>query len=220
VARLPGLELLKPIKLTLDGSDRAPYVALSDKPISLILDIGANVGLMAQRLSYAFPDAAVHCFEPIASTYEKLRERVSENHRIHTWRTAMGSHVGTVSMEYTGQSLTNRVSETVDDEVVSLTTVDAFCATHGITAIDILKSDTEGYELQVLHGADRMLGSTRFLLVEYGLAAGDTQHTHLEELLALLAPRGFRLVNAFETVHDTISGCFVYGNALFFHREH
>jgi hypothetical protein len=40
---------------------------------------------------------------------------------------------------------------------VECTTVDAFCSAHAINHIDILKIDTEGFELQVLTGAASML---------------------------------------------------------------
>jgi hypothetical protein len=63
---------------------------------------------------------------------------------------------------------------------VQVTTLDAFCNRERIASIDILKTDTEGYDARVLSGARRMLSEKRIHCVvsEVGFI-GDRYHTPL-----------------------------------------
>jgi len=40
---------------------------------------------------------------------------------------------------------------------VTITTIDAFCSANNIDQISVLKTDTEGFDAEVLRGADKML---------------------------------------------------------------
>lgn len=57
-----------------------------------------------------------------------------------------------------------------DRAKVRLDTVDAFCAEQGIEHIDLLKTDTEGYETSVLRGANSMFEQGR---IDFDLAECD-----------------------------------------------
>jgi hypothetical protein len=48
-----------------------------------------------------------------------------------------------------------------------MTTVDRFCKEKGLAAIDLLKIDTEGCELQVLKGASEMLSGGRVKVIQF-----------------------------------------------------
>lgn len=60
-------------------------------------------------------------------------------------------------------------------ETITLTTIDEFCLERNITSIDILKSDTEGNELQVLYGAKGILSENKikYLVIEAGIFRDD-----------------------------------------------
>jgi len=52
---------------------------------------------------------------------------------------------------------------------VELTTLDAWASEEGIRDVDVLKLDTQGSELDILRGAERLLGSVRALEIEVEL---------------------------------------------------
>jgi FkbM family methyltransferase len=62
-------------------------------------------------------------------------------------------------------------------EPVTITTLDAYCRTAGVDAIDYLKIDTEGHDLQVLRGAVGLIGrrAIRTIQFEYGSANVDSR---------------------------------------------
>jgi Methyltransferase FkbM domain len=48
---------------------------------------------------------------------------------------------------------------------VTVTTLDEYCAANGIERIDLLENDTQGYELEVLRGAESLMAAGRIRLV-------------------------------------------------------
>jgi hypothetical protein len=54
----------------------------------VIFDVGANIGQTYRRFRRDFPDAQIHCFEPVNSAFQKLTEEVSGDDL--AWR--KGSH--------------------------------------------------------------------------------------------------------------------------------
>ena len=201
-----------------DGTARSIYDALSPAPIRTIFDVGANVGAMSLKFASSFPEAEIFSFEPVQATFEVLYRRMTSAH-IHPIRAAVGRRSGTAKIEIIAPcAQRNRIRERCDgaSETVPMTTIDDFCREHSIGSIDILKSDTEGHEIEVLSGADRMLGSTRFVLVEFGLSClADEQHAPFEAIHDVLSSRGFRLASIYELRHRKHDQRFVFGNALY-----
>ena len=103
---------------------------------------------------------------------------------------------------------------------VQCTTLDAFCEQYGFSSIDVLKIDTEGYELNVLHGAHLTLarGVVRFVYLEFndmlekpGITGGA-----LVPIAEFLGPLGYRFVAAYHRLHCRTDGdMFGVSNALF-----
>jgi FkbM family methyltransferase len=175
---------------------------------SLILDIGANVGQTMRRFEAFFPTAEIHAFEPVSTTYAELVRAAAGRTRVHTYRLALGAQAGTAEIHLHGESTLNSIQpgvnvprvEATPTELIEVTTLDVFCAAQGIRHIDLLKSDTEGHELAVLAGAQRLLraGGVDCLIVEAGLMPGEPRFTPLPALVDFLVPRGLWLVGIYE----------------------
>ena len=121
--------------------------------IRIALDIGANVGVYSRMLR-AELDCEVHAFEPSSAAFAQLSK--STDQRIHAYQTAIADQEGTATL-YAKQPASPTASLHAgiggpNAEPVPVTTIDAFCVREGITAVDFVKIDTEGYEREVLHG--------------------------------------------------------------------
>ena len=142
----------------------------------VIFDLGANCGFFTVRALDFFPKAQIYAFEPNGDCISKLNETLILNNltnNVKVFNVAVGesSGVGTFYQNRSSISsslvkekvLRRRLSKKSQIKVISL---DDFCLTHGITVIDILKIDVEGFENQVLRGARKILAATRMIFVE------------------------------------------------------
>jgi FkbM family methyltransferase len=80
---------------------------------------------------------------------------------------------------------------------VPMQTLDGFLCENALAHIDLLKVDTEGYELRVLQGATRLLSDKRIRAVQFEFGEIDAlTHTFVQDILDLLGPafRVFRLL--------------------------
>src|SRR5207253_4668851 len=79
-------------------------------------------------------------------------------------------------------------------------TIDSYCAERGITIIDILKSDTQGFDLEVIKGAARLLEQRRIQLIYMEITFSDMYKglPRFDEIYGFLADRGFALVSFYD----------------------
>ena len=102
-------------------------------------------------------------------------------------------------------------------EVVDVDTIDLFCADNAIDCIDLLKIDVEGFEPQVLAGADRMLRESkiRFVYAECEFTRQpDAPHASFFQLQELMSSRGYCVAGIYPESFDLRRGAF-HANALF-----
>ena len=164
--------------------------------IHTVFDVGANVGETVARYREANPDARIWAFEPVRASYQVLFAATSRLHGVHAFNVALGgtNRTGLISARGTSDQNT-LVTEAYEGEAqpVDIITGDAFCKTHGIEHISLLKIDTEGGDLDVLRGFHGMLGDARIdlILVEAGMHAKNLQHVPLERFKGYLEPIGY-----------------------------
>lgn len=112
------------------------------------LDIGAHVGLWARDFCKEFQ--RVTAFEPCLEHRQCLEKNVTaENLTILPW--AVGECEGTVELEiYPGRSGHTHRRPGRDIRLVALDDLD-------LTEVDLIKIDVEGFELQVIEGAQTLI---------------------------------------------------------------
>jgi FkbM family methyltransferase len=80
------------------------------------------------------------------------------------------------------------MNEVSNAEDIKVTTVDNFIKEHHLSSIKLLKSDTEGYELEVLKGAADSLKNqlVDMVYMDVGFSEADKQHTYWIEIVKAL----------------------------------
>jgi FkbM family methyltransferase len=148
-------------------------------PINKFFDVGANEGQTALNARRVFPHAEIFSFEPHPTTYSALISKLAHRTNFSCLNLALGSQSGEFEMfEYESSVLNSMVPDahfavrfgTEGRRVpVQCTTLDGFCSENSIDALDVLKIDTEGFELEVLRGGSRMLQrrAIKFIFVEF-----------------------------------------------------
>jgi len=134
----------------------------------VVLDIGANAGGYAKHIRQVAPDATIYAFEPHPRTFAALQKQAALS-RFEPIQAAMSDSAGEMTIyDFAGADGSTQAS--LDPAVIQLhgggpvvghavqcTTLDAFVAARGIERIDLLKIDTEGFDLAVLRGATEVL---------------------------------------------------------------
>ena len=175
--------------------------------IAVVFDVGANVGQSAEKFANAFPDAQIHSFEPVAGTFRTLQRALSKRANVRCHRVALGSREGETTLYLTGAPDANSVTnslikppKSVGSETVELCTVDKFAGDADISRVDLLKVDAEGFDLEVLIGARRLLSSQKvaFVLAEVGFHPGDKRHVLFDDVRSYLIPFGFSVFGFYE----------------------
>jgi FkbM family methyltransferase len=188
-----------------------------------VFDIGANIGQTALQMARSFPGASIHAFEPVPSVYRRLSNNTHGVPSIQTHNLALGSSEQTVKIRkiesdsiQTTRVLDSSGNDLDDYDTVKVSTVDSFCESNGIKRIALLKTDTEGFDLDVLRGSRRMLesGLIDYILSEACLDSSDKQHTCLFDIIEHLDPMGYKLISLFDLSQHS-DGRMHYLNALF-----
>ena len=148
------------------------YAALEERALhaDVILDVGGGGGAISTWFSRWAKRVIV--FEPSPVN----RELIRAHHRIRGVRNAeivacaMGDEPGEATLHLKREPGHNSLgdigaSETVDRVRVPVRTLDEFAAERGLERVGLLKIDVEGYEPEVIRGADRLLRERRIELV-------------------------------------------------------
>jgi FkbM family methyltransferase len=188
-----------------------------------ICDVGGNVGQTSVDFRLSFPEARIDSFEPFPAAYEHLVQ-AAERYRFNAHKLALGetNTTTTVTADPNSPSTLNSLVSVQSDTTnqvpveISINTLDSWLEANAIAKLDILKIDTEGFEVAVIKGASNTLSQKRLssLIVEVGLAPHDSQHCDMQEIVALLESYGYRMANLFDVVHDP-GPYMAYCNALF-----
>ena len=198
-------------------------------PMDCIFDVGANDGRTALQLLVHFPVVPVVSFEPHPTTYAQLKLRLGSSPNFTAENLALGSVQGTVEMFVYDKSVLNslipnapyavRFSKQASRILVDCTTIDAYCDSHGIDRVGLLKIDTEGFDLEVLQGARQMLSrkAVSLIYVEFNTLQPQEKASGgaLVPIDAFLSPFGYRFFSSYLDHAFTEDALFTVSNALF-----
>lgn len=167
------------------------------------MDVGANIGQSAVQFRRAFPEATIHCFEPVRATFSELQSRVAElGGSIFVHQLALGAENGSLQMSLNSDSRVNRIDPqaTGPTEMVDVVTGDSFCRSRDINEVSLLKIDAEGHDLECLRGFEEMLASARIDLVqvEASMNPENERHIAFETMKFHFEERGYRLFRLYE----------------------
>jgi FkbM family methyltransferase len=188
-----------------------------------IFDVGANEGQTAMSLARRFGKARIYCFEPISATFEKLLHNTVQYANVVCQHCALGSENKIVDLYpkavSTHSSLLPQLNRpefsAAPAEKIQIQTVDEFLGKNDIASLNLLKTDTEGFDLEVLDGATDALATARIdvIVTEVGFHKEDRQHTSFSETHKFLEGFGYDLYGFYDQNHE--DGRLNYADALF-----
>lgn len=204
---------------------------LSTYQIELVLDVGANTGQYGRQLRELGYQGRIISFEPLTSAYQQLRKTAHSDSAWSVLNVALGERDHSCDINVSGnlqsssfcQILASHVeaapaARTIGTEAVNIQTLDSLfnqlCA--GQDHI-FLKVDTQGYEREVLNGANRALESIDTIQLEMSLIPLYRGEMLFPAMIEHLAKKGFQLVSLEPGFSNSSTGQLLQVDGIF-HR--
>ncbi len=204
--------------------DRENFLELDPSKDLVIFDVGANIGQSSIWFALNFPNAKIYAFEPFPVIFNRLKENTSKIQSIESHQIGLGNNEKTLELPrienplcQTAQLAEQIILETQHVDIITVKTLDKFCSDNFIDTIHILKTDTEGYDIEVLEGAKSLLNQGKILniLSEASIIFDDKQHTNFYDLKQFLSVYNFENFSLYDLHHNDKNGRLEYFNALF-----
>jgi len=193
---------------------------LQQNGIDLVFDVGASTGQFGTDLRREGYQGRIISFEPLSRSHGRLSQLTS---RDPNWqvapRCAVGSSPGTTRINIAGNSDSSSILGMLDrhrdglpgvdyiaSEDAEVTTLDAYIDQTGEPCrAAALKLDTQGFEMEVLKGAERHLQGMKLIYTELSLQPVYDGAPGFLEVYQFLTQRGFTCVSLMPTFVDTVN---------------
>lgn len=138
---------------------------ITSRKAPVLFDVGASVGGWSEMALKINPQACIYAFEPGRKPFEILQKKLPS---LKAFNVACSNEAGEgvlydrkdqpnfshASLDY---DVIDRLNKGVDQHPVQIVTLDEIIRSAGVTKIDLLKIDVEGFEYEVLQGAKEAL---------------------------------------------------------------
>lgn len=191
-------------RLALDQS-RLSILPPKLRPLSFVIDVGANQGQWIGSLMGLLPIPEVWIFEPNPEAMKICQQRIGRRPGVTYFDLALGDADGQAELHVTARSdfasilqpradflethYGHNAAHVVLNQQVQIATLDSLVPES--RSVDLLKIDVQGFERAVLSGARRVLGSTRAVLIEVNLQSHYAGDDTFPALWNQLADQGF-----------------------------
>lgn len=208
-AKLAVRGTLQRFDVSVSRGVHANHVArtLAAHRLDTMLDIGANVGQFALSVRRAGFDGRMISCEPLSGAYGELARRAAGDAAWEPLNVAVGRSVGEAVINVSANSYSSSIlpmtdthrreapgSDYVATERIPLTTVAKLVDEHRVDpARALLKIDTQGYEAEVLAGANDLVRDFGALQLEISFVELYETQQLAEATIGQLRDWGYRL---------------------------
>ena len=227
VLRSKQLHTERGIDLCFDIREYSPYEPKT------VIDAGANVGQTTRYFRSNLPQADIFSFEPVKQTFGKLTNNTRNLDGVSCFNYALGSRDEKISIfyqQYSGwNSIPKNINQGLGSEIIEVRKLDDVMDEIELNHVDLLKIDTEGYELEVLRGAEKSLDQKKisFIFCEIGFCSHDIGHGYFFDLYNYLESKDYQVHAFYETNNlwhipnrvDKTDSRFGFCNVLFVDNE-
>jgi FkbM family methyltransferase len=200
---------------------------LSEYNFQSIIDIGANEGQFAKKIRTIFPNAEIHCFEPLKEAFERLMINFSNEKNFLGYNFGLGEVSESKKIFFNEYSPSSSLLEMLELHKSNFDyAVDTTTETISIRKLDevfpetvkrplLVKIDVQGYEMFVLKGGTTIINQAEVVIIEtsfYPLYAGQPL---FEEIYSYFITNGFRYVGNIEQLASPNDHRILQADAVF-----
>ena len=196
--------------------------------IKTIIDIGANEGQFIDKISKILPGVNIYSFEPLKDSFIKLEKKISDKKNITVFNFALGDEEKENIInrnEYSPSSslleLTDLhknafpITKKVKEERVYIKVLDKIASELELKKKVMIKIDVQGYELNVLRGAENAIKDVDIILIETSFYELYKKQPLFKEIYNFLSDRGFNYYGSLEQLYDGRDGKILQADSIF-----
>ncbi len=220
--------------LAQDINNSSFYIAdlkIIDKKLKLnkkkqtIFDVGSHYGNEVLSFDYHFPSSQIYSFEANPECFEVLKNTTKDKKNVFINNIFLSSSLIDVPIDFFTDEKTDLVgsyyprtqmTKTTSTKIkINTDTIDNFCKKNSLDSIDILRIDVNGYELETLIGATKMLDEKKINYIcssFFDICSDDKfKMGDLIEISKFLNLKGYRFISSYNNFfHDEFKGGYYY----------
>ena len=170
-----------------------------------IIDCGAHIGADSIELARIFPKGTIYSFEAVPQIYNHLKNNTRKYSNIICYQSALSNENGYAKMHVSSGTsdasssllkptghLDNHPDVVFESSVETKTvTLDTWAATNGISKIDFLWLDMQGFELHMLKASTKILPTVTAIYTEVSVKETYENAVQYQDFRKWLEDRGF-----------------------------
>lgn len=171
---------------------------------NVVFDVGTNIGSVLMNIAKRVGvNGKVFGFEPDPTNYQRCMSNLNLNtfKNINVLHSGLGEKKsnGYLKVGVKDNRGMNRVEKNKSDNSVNiaLTTMDDFVSENNIKRLDLIKMDVEGYEYNVLKGAQKTIAFLRpKMFIEINDDLLRMQETSAKSVISMLCELNYKAINS------------------------
>lgn len=177
--------------------------------ISLLMDVGANTGIYGKEIRQAGYKGKIISFEPLFDAFNKLKTVAEKDKNWETNNYALGAENAEQEINISHNSHSSSILDILETHTnaeatasykgkqkIQIKTLDSiFKNLHENNREIFLKIDTQGYELNVLKGAEQSLEYINTIQLEMSLQPLYAGQALYDEIFKYLWNKGYKLID-------------------------
>ena len=203
---------------------------LTANKVDVVLDVGANDGLYGRFIRAAGYRGRIVSFEPLRDTFNRLKAQAAKDPLWETINVGLGRAEGVQTISIARRSVFSSILqplpslknfaptdvEAVGQEQLTMNSLDTVFG-HFVRPNEkaFLKVDTQGYEKEVILGAEESLASIWGVQLELSLKPLYQGEASIAEMITMLEKRGFHLSLIDPVTYDRARGVLLQADCVF-----
>lgn len=185
-------------------------------PVDVLIDAGANIGQYATEARRSQFHGRIISFEPVPDTFEQLRRRMGSDPSWTGMNLALGDKDEQQTINLFPDSCFNSLLDQASfmtksfpaqrvrgEQVIQVRRLDGLAQELQLTGKTIwLKTDTQGFDMQVIRGAEGLLEQVRVVQAELSFRNIYVGQPPAEVMIGFLRKKGFMLMDLCPVSHD------------------
>lgn len=185
---------------------------LGKQKMNNCIDVGANVGQTTKILRSLFPSGYITAVEPDPMSFQKLLSEFKDDDQVTCVQAFVGAEKGATTFFRNIYSDMNSGLKRgkdawgkVETEMqMSVTTLDDLVSSIGVSHVDFLKIDTQGFDFEVLKGAEKLLSdhSVDIIAIEHIFSEMYVDLPNFDEVLYYMRKKKYELLAIYAPVYQ------------------